>query len=68
MDAFRSLAQRTKILIVLSTLFLFTVSVGVLVFGAENLMPANSLIENASEGAQADMLYVKPEMPEEGEH
>lgn len=64
MDAFRSLSQKTRILIVLSTLFLFTLSLGVLVFGSDNLMPANSLIENASEGAQADMLYVEMKIEE----
>ncbi len=65
MDAFRCLSQKAKILIVLSTLFLFTMSVGILIFGAENLMPENSLLEKASEGVQADMLYVVPNMSEE---
>lgn len=60
MDAFRSLSQKAKILIVLSSLFIFTISLGVLVFGAENLMPENALIEKASETSRADMLYIEP--------
>ncbi|MFA5854981.1 MAG: hypothetical protein WC846_01665 [Candidatus Gracilibacteria bacterium] len=57
MDAFRGLSQKTKMLIILSAMFLFTLSVGVLVFGANNLTPENSFVEQAISGSRADMLY-----------
>jgi len=57
MDAFRSLSQKTKVLVVLSAMFLFTLSMGVLIFGANNLTPENSFMEQAVSGSRADMLY-----------
>jgi len=65
MDAFRSLSQKTKVLIVLSAMFLFTLSMGVLIFGANNLTPENSFMEQAISGSRADMLYNS--LPTEGE-
>ncbi len=60
MDAFKGLSQRTKIMIVASTLFLLTLSVGVLVFGSDNLTSESSLFEKAKGSVQADMLYSPP--------
>ena len=60
MDAFKGLSQRTKLMIVASTLFLLTLSVGVLVFGSDNLTQESSLLEKAKGSVQADMLYSHP--------
>ncbi|QQR54825.1 hypothetical protein IPG41_06625 [Candidatus Peregrinibacteria bacterium] len=60
MDAFKALTQRTKMMIVASTLFLLTLSVGVLVFGSDNLTSESSLLEQAKGSVHADMLYSTP--------
>lgn len=60
MDAFKGLSQRTKMMIVASTLFLLTLSVGVLVFGSDNLTSESSLLLKAKGSVQADMLYSTP--------
>lgn len=60
MDAFKSLTQKTKIMIVSSALFLLTLSIGVLVFGSEALTHENSLIKDLKGTVQADMLYSTP--------
>ncbi len=61
MDIFKSLSIRTKLMIVASSLFLVTLSIGILVFGSNGLMQENSLIDQASDSSKADMLYVQPE-------
>ena len=65
MDAFKSLSQKSKIMIVSSALFLLTLSIGVLVFGSEALTSENSLINGLKGSIQADMLY---STPTEGAH
>lgn len=60
MDAFKSLSQKSKIMIVSSALFLLTLSIGVLVFGSEALTSENSLIKELGGSVQADMLYSRP--------
>lgn len=60
MNAFKGFTQKTKMMIVASTLFLLTLSVGVLVFGADNLTSETSLLEKAKGSVQADMLYSQP--------
>lgn len=61
MDIFRGLSIRSKLMIVASSLFLLTLSMGLLVFGSNSLTQENSLIDQAKGSAQADMLYVHPE-------
>jgi hypothetical protein len=61
MNIFKSLSIRTKLMIVASSLFLVTLSMGILVFGSNSLMQENSLIDQASDSSKADMLYVQPE-------
>lgn len=65
MDAFKSLSQKSKIMIVSSAMFLLTLSIGVLVFGSEALTSENSLIKGLKGSIQADMLY---STPTEGAH
>ena len=65
MNAFKSLSLKAKVLVVLSAMFLFTLSMGVLIFGTNNLTPENAFVEQALEGARADMLYNS--LPTEGE-
>ncbi len=60
MDAFKSLSQKTKVMIVSSAMFLLTLSIGVLVFGSEALTSENSLIHSLKGSVQADMLYSTP--------
>jgi hypothetical protein len=61
MDIFKSLSIHTKLMIVASSLFLVTLSIGILVFGSNSLTQENSLIDQAKGSSQADMLYVHPE-------
>ncbi len=60
MDAFRRLSLSLKFTIIASGLFLFTLSLGILVFGVEGLSHGNDLIEQAKGSVQADMLYSHP--------
>lgn len=60
MDIFTGLPQRTKILIVASSLFLITLSMGLLVFGTNVITEENSLFEKTREATRADMLYIHP--------
>lgn len=61
MDIFKSLSVQTKLLIVTSSVFLVTLSLGLLVFGSNGLTQENSMIDQASNSSRADMLYVHPE-------
>lgn len=65
MHAFQTLSQRTKILIVASSLFLLTMSLGLLVFGNNLISSDSAMLEQASGATRADMLYVHPT---EGHH
>lgn len=60
MDVFSTLSQRSKILIVTCSLFLATLSVGLLVFGKDFISHENALLEQAAHSARADMLYSHP--------
>jgi hypothetical protein len=60
MDIFKGLSIRTKLMIIASSLFLVTLSMGLLVFGSNGLTQENSLIQQAQTSSQADMLYVHP--------
>lgn len=60
MDAFTSLSARLKILIVASTLFLASLSMGLLVLGEDTISKESALLQHVKEAAKADLLYVKP--------
>jgi hypothetical protein len=60
MDVFSTLSHRTKILIVASSLFLVTLSLGLLVFGTNFISADNALLEEATHSTRADMLYSHP--------
>ncbi len=60
MDVFTSLSHRTKVLIVASSLFLLSLSVGLLVFGSNMVSSENELLDQAKNATRADMLYVQP--------
>lgn len=60
MDVFKTLSQRMKLLIVASSLFLLSLSVGLLVFGTNVISDENSLLKNAHHSTRADMLYSPP--------
>jgi len=60
MNLFKSLSAKTRLTIVASSLFLFTLSMGLLVFGSNSLTSESSIIEQAKNSSQADMLYVHP--------
>ena len=60
MDVFHTLSQRTKVLIVTSSLFLVTITLGLLVFGTNIISHDNSLLEQAKNSTRADMLYIHP--------
>lgn len=60
MDVFTSLPQRTKVLIVASSLFLISLSLGLLVFGTNVITHENELLDTAKSVVRADMLYVHP--------
>jgi hypothetical protein len=60
MEPFRRLSQHMKFGIIVSALFLFTLSLGILVFGADGLSQGHELIEQAKGSVQADMLYSHP--------
>ncbi len=60
MDVFSTLSQRTKVLIVASSLFLVTITLGLLVFGTNIVSHENALLEQAKNSTRADMLYVHP--------
>ncbi len=68
MNTFNSLKQRTKLLIVVSGLFLLTFSLGFLVFGHNSLGLESHLIHEASEGVKADLFYSHPGLGDLGEH
>lgn len=57
MNTFNSLKQSTKLLIVVSGLFLLSLSAGALVFGHNSLGEESHLIHEASEGLKADLFY-----------
>ena len=60
MDVFSTLSQRTKVLIVASSLFLLTITLGLLVFGTNIVSHENDLLEQAKNSTRADMLYIHP--------
>lgn len=60
MDVFHTLSQRTKVLIVASSLFLVTITLGLLVFGTNIVSHENALLEQAKNSTRADMLYIHP--------
>lgn len=60
MDTFSSLSQRAKLLIISSTLFIISLSLGFLVFGSNALTHENDLLKAAQHSAKADMLFVDP--------
>lgn len=60
MDVFHTLSQRTKVLIVASSLFLVTITLGLLVFGTNIISHDNALLEQAKNSTRADMLYIHP--------
>lgn len=60
MDTFTSLSTKMKVLIVASTLFLVTLSTGILVFGDNIVSHENTLIQEVKSSAKADLLYVDP--------
>lgn len=60
MNVFDRLSQRVKVMIVASSLFLVMVGLALLVFGTNVISHENALIEQAKQGARADMLYVHP--------
>lgn len=60
MDVFSTLSQRTKVLIVASSLFLVTITLGLLVFGTNIVSHENALLEQAKNSTRADMLYIHP--------
>lgn len=60
MDIFTALPQRTKVLIVASSLFLISLSLGLLVFGTNVITQENSLFDSAKNSTKADMLYIQP--------
>lgn len=60
MDAFSTLSQRSKLLIVSCSVFLMTLSIGLLVFGSSVVSDENSLLEKAKNSTRADMLYIHP--------
>ncbi len=60
MDAFTSLSPRLKILIVACTLFLGTLSMGLLVLGEDTISKESALLEHMKEAAKADLLFVQP--------
>ncbi len=60
MDVFHTLSQRTKVMIVASSLFLVTLSLGLLVFGTNSVTHENGLLEQAKNSTRADMLYIHP--------
>lgn len=63
MDFFTRLPQRTKILIVVSALFLVTLSFGLIVFGSNVITHENTFLDAAKNSTQADMLYIHPTEP-----
>lgn len=60
MDVFSTLSQRSKVLIVSCSVFLVTLSLGLLVFGTGAVSDENSLLEKAKNSTRADMLYIHP--------
>lgn len=60
MDVFHTLSQRTRVLIVASSLFLLTLTLGLLVFGTNIVSHENALLEQAKNSTRADMLYIHP--------
>ncbi len=60
MDTFKALSQKTKLMIIASSLFLLTLSIGMLVFGQSQLTEENSALQQFHNTVQADMLYVHP--------
>ncbi|MFA4814778.1 MAG: hypothetical protein WC924_04840 [Candidatus Gracilibacteria bacterium] len=65
MDVFSTLSQRTKVAIIASSLFLVTITLGLLVFGTNIVSRENALLEKARESTRADMLYIHPVEREE---
>ena len=61
MDVFSSLSRRTKVVIVVSALFLLVTAVGLLVFGDNIITGESELLEQAQGAVRADMLFSHPE-------
>ena len=66
MDVFSSLSERAKVLIIAGTLFVVTLSIGLIVFGGNSVTNENQLINDLKDSIRADLLYVRPS--ESGEH
>lgn len=60
MDVFTSLPGRTKLIILVVSLALFSFSLGALVFGDNIIGHENALIEQAQGAAKVDLLYSEP--------
>lgn len=64
MDAFTSLSQRMKVLIVACGVFLVTLSMGLMVFGDNYVSDSETeALSKVKGNVRADLLYVHP-----GEH
>lgn len=61
MDVFSSLSERAKVLVIAGTLFIVTLSIGLIVFGGNIISDENRLINQLKDSIQADLLYVHPE-------
>lgn len=68
MDVFSSLSERAKILIIAGTLFIVTLSIGLIVFGGNIISDDNQMIRQLKNSIQADMLYIHPEQTESEGH
>ncbi len=66
MDAFTSLSERAKVMIVAGTLFVLTLSIGLIVFGENIFSMESGIMKDLKGSIQADMLYVHPELDHGG--
>lgn len=61
MDAFTSLSERAKVMIVAGALFVVTLSMGLIIFGENMLSTESGIMKGLKGSIHADMLYVHPE-------
>ncbi len=63
MNTFSALSQRVKVGLISISLFLLSMSLGLLVFGENGISGENLMLPHAKEAAKADLLYIEPEVP-----
>ncbi len=66
MDAFTSLSERAKVMIISGSLFVVTLAIGLIVFGENMATMESGIMKDLKGSIHADMLYVHPELDHSG--